>query len=285
MDMNRIEHGTDTVHAMGPVDPSRKRYLTQLAHQVIARGWRPPFGAILPDGEVFDSSGPRLTRSCEPSNAAAADRVIGSCSFLLARHGDLHIEWEEKDHDEIVKLLQAKMKAGVSFHILDPASFELVQIKRANRAMGREVFVRDPDIKKLIEGGFARFATTRFETFGQIKTLGIAKSAEAAARADTIAIPPAARARPLAEADNLTTAAAIAEFLDRELGIRPTPKTRFTERTVYNWASGGKLPVGRPPGSTTLVASKSVLRQWFDDIARGIDPRIRLRADTTEQAS
>jgi hypothetical protein len=236
MDMNPIGHGTNTVRAMGPVDLSRKRYLTQLALRVIARGWRPPSGAILPDGEVFDSFG--RIRNCEPHETAAADRVMGSCSFLLASHGDLRIEWEEKDHAEIIELIRAKMKVGVRFCILDPASLELVPIKRATRAMGREVYVSDPDIKKLIEGGFARFATTRFGGVGQIKTLGFAKSAEEAVRADTIAVRPSAPARPIAEADSLTTAAAIAEFLDRELGIRPTPNTKFTERTVYNWVRG-----------------------------------------------
>jgi hypothetical protein len=284
--MNPIDYGTYTPCAMGSVDLSRKLYLTELASRVIARGWHPPSGAILPDG-VVASFGPSLTRFCDPSDAdaAAADRAIGSCTFLLANHGDLHIEWEEKDHDEIAKLIRAKMKAGVTFHILDPASFELVPIRRTHLTMGREVFVRDADIKKFIESGFARFATTSFETVGQIKTLGIARSAEEAARTDTVAIQPAISASSRTETDNLIGAAAIAEFLDRDLGIKPTLGTTFTERTVYNWVNRRKLPVGRPPESTTLVASKVVLRQWFDDIARSIDPRIRLRADTAEHAS
>jgi hypothetical protein len=217
-----------------------------------------------------------LTKSCEPSDAAAADRVIGWCSFLLGGHGDLRIEWQEKDHVEIVKLLKAKMKAGVRFFILDPASLRWTPIKRAHRAMGREVYVRDPDIKKLIEAGFGRFATTDFEGIGQIKILDIAKSAEEVARAVTIATPPPMRG---AEADNLVGADAIAMFLDRELEIPPTRNTRINRRTVYNWVDRRKLPVWRLPNSTTLFAKKSVLRQWFDDIGRGIDPTMRYRTD------
>jgi hypothetical protein len=46
----------------------------------------------------------------------------------------------------------------------------------------REVYVRDPDFKKLLEGGFVRVATPSFEGIGQIQRLGTAMSAEDAAR-------------------------------------------------------------------------------------------------------
>jgi hypothetical protein len=277
--------GTYGPRGIGPICLSRKRYLKPSALRLIASGWRPPFGAILPDGRVLDIFEPRLLRTCEVSDAVAADQVIGSCSFLLAGHGDLRIEWEEKDHDEIIKLIRAKMKAGVRFFILDPASLRWAPIKRANRAMGREVYVRDPDIKKLIEGGFGHFPTTRFEGIGQIKFLGIAESAEEAARAVTIAIPRAVPARPRANADILNGATEIAMFLDRELGVRPKPDKRFTQRTVYNWVNTGTLPSRRLPGSNRLVANKSVLRQWFDDVGRGIDPTVALRSRPEEQPS
>jgi hypothetical protein len=233
----------------------------------------PLVGAILPDGTVFDSFGRRLTQSREPSDAGAADWVIGSCSFLLCAYG-VRIQWGEKDHNEVVKLVQAKMKAGVRFFIIDPALLRLAPVKRANRAMGREVYVRDPDIKKLLEGGFVRFATSSFEGIGQIKTLGTAKSAEEAARADTIAVPPTQPAENL-----LIGANAIADFLSHELKLRPNVNTVFTPRTVYNWAGLKKLPVRKLPNSTTLVASTSALRQWFEDIGRGIVPT--LRGDST----
>jgi len=133
----------------------------------------------------------------------------------------------------------------------------------SDRAMGREVYVLDPDIKKLIEGGFDRFPTTHFEGISQLNILGIAKSAEEAARAVTIAVQ---RPMPGGEADSLIGAAAIAVFLDRDLGVRPKHGKRFTPKTVYNWAARGKLPVGKLPNSNGLVASKSALRQWFDEM-------------------
>ena len=257
-----------------PIYLSRKRYLKPSALRLIAWGWRPPVGAILPGGTVFDSFGPRLTQSSEPSDAAAADRLIGSCSFVLSAHGDLRIEWGEKDHNEIVKLIQANLKAGVRFFIIDPASLRLAPLKRASRVMGREVYVRDPDIKKLLEGGFVRFTASSFEGISQIKTLGTAKSAEEAARADTIPVQPTQPAE-----DLLIGANAIADFLNRELKLRPNANTVFTSRTVYNWADREKLPVRKLPNSTTLVASKSALRQWFEDIGRGINPTLRWRFD------
>jgi hypothetical protein len=140
--------------------------------------------------------------------------------------------------------------------------------------MGREVYVRDPDIKKLLEGGFVRFATSSFEGISEIKTLGTAKSAEEAARADTIAVQPTQPAE-----DLLIGANAIADFLNRELKLRPNANTVFTPRTVYNWADREKLPVRKLPNSTNLVASKSALRQWFEDIGRGINPTLRWRFD------
>jgi hypothetical protein len=150
--MKPIRYGTDGPAGPGPIGLSSLK--------LIASGWRPPLGTLLPHGGVFDSfRRRRLTRRRE---ADAANRVIGSCSFLLASHGDLRLEWGEEDHVEVTKLIRLQMKAGVRFCTLDPASLELVPIKRASRARRREVYVSDPDIKQLIDSGFSRFATTRF---------------------------------------------------------------------------------------------------------------------------
>jgi hypothetical protein len=265
VEINPTSDGAFGVRRIGPVDLSTKHYLKQLAQRVIARGWRPSVGAILPDGIVLDSLESHVDRNYELSDATAADRVIGSFTFFLSAHGDLRIEWQEKDHDEVVKLIQAKMEAGVRFFIIEPGSYTLVPIKRRSIGIGREVYVQDADIKKLIEGGFARFPTTRFSGIGQFGTHSICNSAEEAARAHTIATPAPRRGT---EGDFLIGATAIAVFLRRELKMR-----RFSARTVYNWSGQGKLPIQRLPNSTTLCASKSVLRQWFDDIGRGIHPK------------
>jgi hypothetical protein len=284
VEINATSHRAFGVSRIGPFDLStkycacrppsvarrnncRSARLKQLAQRLVARGWRPPLGAILPD-VVLDSLESHVDRSYEPSDAIDADRVIGSCAFMLAGHGDLRIEWQEKDHDEVVKLIQAKMKAGVRFFIREPGSYTLVPIRRRNIGIGREVYVRDADIKKLIEGGFARFPTTRLAGTGQLgtHTHSVAKSAEEAARTHTIAAPRMQGT----EGDFLIGAAEIADFLHSELKMR-----RFSARTVYNWARQGKLPIQRLPRSTTVCASKSILRQWFDDIGRGIDPTSR----------
>jgi hypothetical protein len=242
------DYGTFKRRGIDPISPSR---LCASGLRLITSGREPTLGSMFPRG-----SG--------PSDIASADRVIGSCSFLLAGHGDLRIEWEEKNHDEIVKLIEAKMSQGVTFFILDPASKpmddpSLKAIKSARRIADRQVYVRDRDIAKVVDADFARIA--QFKGFGQIKTIGAAKSAEEAARADTIAVPKP-MSTPVNFGDILKGADAISEFVSKEIGI---PLTR---RNVYNWvnAKTAKLPVSRL--GSTLIASKEGIRQFFDDLTR-----------------
>ena len=117
-----------------------------------------------------------------------------STQYMLRGHGDLTIEWDEKNHDEAVKLIQAKMDAGVSFFIVDPTSRKkkkpLMPISAPSDATARKVFVRDADIKHFVESGFA--SITSFGTTAEmtIATIGKAKTAEQAARTDTVAVQP-----------------------------------------------------------------------------------------------
>ena len=122
-----------------------------------------------------------------------ATPVRHSAIFMLFGHGDLKIEWEESNHDAVAAMIQAKMDAGVSFYILDPRSKAkkppLVQIENISQATGRNVYIRDPDIAKLVEAGLANIAS--FAGVGEMKTAGKAKTADEAAKTDTIAVRPA----------------------------------------------------------------------------------------------
>ncbi len=113
-------------------------------------------------------------------------------SAIMMIDGDLKIEWTEATHDEVVKAIQAKMDQGVAFHILDPESKpkspSLMQIDNISNVTGREVYVRDADIKNLVESGFASIAS--FSGVSELKTVGRAKTAEEAAKTDTVAVPP-----------------------------------------------------------------------------------------------
>jgi len=115
-----------------------------------------------------------------------------STIMMLPQHGDLKIEWTEATHDEVVKAIQAKMDQGVAFYILDPESKAktppIVQIDSTDAATNRQVYVRDPDIKNLVESGFASIAS--FAGVAELKTVARAKTAEEAAQTDTVAVPP-----------------------------------------------------------------------------------------------
>lgn len=117
---------------------------------------------------------------------------LGSCIFMLAGHGDLKIDWNDDNHEEVIKFIQAKMDAGVAFHILDPESKAknptLVEIENTNQISGRQVYVRDPEIKHIVEAGFASIAS--FAGTPELKTKGKAKTAAEAAAADTVAVAP-----------------------------------------------------------------------------------------------
>lgn len=117
---------------------------------------------------------------------------MGSCLYPLFGHGDLKIEWSEDKQQEVINFIQAKMDTGVTFHIIDPESKAktppVLEIENTNQITGRQVYVRDPDIGKLIEGGFASIAS--FSGMPELKVTGRAKTAEEAAKQDTVAIAP-----------------------------------------------------------------------------------------------
>jgi hypothetical protein len=116
-----------------------------------------------------------------------------SCIFMLQHHGDLQIEWSDANQAEIVQAFQSLMDQGVTFFIRAP---EGTEDSPAVRAIGsvdeiaehKSVFIKDPDIAKIVEAGFARLAS--FKTTGEIRTIGTAKTAEEAAAADTVAVQP-----------------------------------------------------------------------------------------------
>ena len=114
-----------------------------------------------------------------------------STHLMLRHHGDLKIEWEEAQHDEVVKFIQAKMDEGITFHILDPNSKAknrpVMSIEKADEITNRQVYIRDEAIKNLVESGVASLA--KFSGVTEMKTVGRAKTAAQAAATDTVAVP------------------------------------------------------------------------------------------------
>lgn len=116
--------------------------------------------------------------------------MLGSSIFMIGGH--LRIEWGDKDRDEVIRMIQTKMDQGVEFFILDEASTAmrnpLVKIETTEQVIGQQVYISDPDIKHLVEGGFAKIAT--FTGMSDLKTVGKAKTATQAAQSNTIATAP-----------------------------------------------------------------------------------------------
>ena len=107
-------------------------------------------------------------------------------------HGDLKVEWNEDVNEEVLKFIQTKMDQGVAFHILDPKSKAkkppVMPIETIGEIKNRQVYIRDDDIKNLVESGFASIA--KFSGVSELKTVGRAKTAAEAAATDTVAVPP-----------------------------------------------------------------------------------------------
>ena len=120
----------------------------------------------------------------------------GSCAFLLAGHGDLRIEWEEKVHDAVVRLLDYKMADGVRFYEIDHSGDQVVPINRRGPT-GTHIIVHDDMLKQVIDAGFARFPTTKFVTNGEPKPFRRLHNPEEVARTHTVAVPAPSAAAPL----------------------------------------------------------------------------------------
>src|SRR4051812_45353540 len=195
--------------------------------------------------------------------------AIGSCAFLLARHGDLRIEWEEKDHAEIVKLIADKMAEGWHFFETDRTG-KIVPIHRRSPT-GTHVLVHDGAIKAMMEAGFARFPTTRFE--GRITRVRLVESAEEAFRCHTVGTPAWAGCKGAVEPDILLGDQRIMECLNTKEMQQLTGEGEFTLKRTQLWILRGKLPVvnRRGPHSRLQVARQRLV-DWFTDINGDRDP-------------
>jgi hypothetical protein len=117
-----------------------------------------------------------------------------SIAFPTAGHGDLTIAWDESKHDAMVAQIQILMDKGVTFHKLEEQGkirrkTVAVPISNPAEATGRKLLIKDPDIAKIVDAGLATIAS--FESCGDIKTVGSAKTAVEAASTDTVAVQPA----------------------------------------------------------------------------------------------
>ncbi len=234
-------------------------------------------------GSVEDRS-----RSCGFYAPATADTIaVGSCAFLLARHGDLRIEWEDKDHDAIIKLIPQKMAEGMCFFEVDYSGLEIVPIIRRSPT-GRHVIVHDETIKAAMEAGFFRFPTTKFEGVGQIKQLGLVHDPEEVARTHTIAVPALQSFRKPAPGITVMSAAELADRLngpemlalvkpmvERKAGSTGPPDL-VVKKDVLNWIDHARMPILPAGKDKKYRVRKAVVFDWLYDERVGIDPLTRL---------
>lgn len=109
-------------------------------------------------------------------------------SFLNTGHGDLAIEWDLANHDQMVVEFQQLIDKGVTFFKLEEQGRvrkKLVAVPTTELPDNRKLLIKDPDLAKLFQSGLGSIA--RFETCMNLKTVGAARTAEEAASTDTVA--------------------------------------------------------------------------------------------------
>lgn len=112
---------------------------------------------------------------------------MGACTFLN-QMGDTTIAWSEDQDDEWEKIIEAKMKAGVSFFIIDPRVGTRTKLKRADDAMRhRHLAIPDADVSAFVGVGIGEVIPTPAKA---AKARGRAKTAKEAAKAETVAVQP-----------------------------------------------------------------------------------------------
>jgi len=77
----------------------------------------------------------------------------GQIKFLNT-FGDITIEWEEKDHIEMLTVIQEKLDAGFQFYIVKdrfcgiPGTGGKKKLKKISKLSGNKVLIKDKDISK-----------------------------------------------------------------------------------------------------------------------------------------
>jgi len=111
---------------------------------------------------------------------------------MLCRQGDVTIYWDEADDEKMIPVIEAKMKAGVTFFIIEPRAegvgpprkYLLEDIEEAKTH--RVLQIRDADIADFVKS--ADTASVGKTPNSEVKSVKRAKTAKEAASAQTVGV-------------------------------------------------------------------------------------------------
>lgn len=109
----------------------------------------------------------------------------------LDRSGDLTLGWEDEDRALVLPMIEAKMKAGVTFFVVESESRQ-VRLQRIGQ-LGEgvnQVVIHDQDAHALLMEGVIGIVASA-DSHAPVKTTRRARTAEEVASNDTVAVRPA----------------------------------------------------------------------------------------------
>lgn len=110
---------------------------------------------------------------------------------ILGEQGDVTIVWTEEEDDKMLAIIEKKMKAGVSFFIIEPRFFGLLPAKKTlvtnieQARQHRAIAIKDNDFAAFVESGSGDVSKTPDEP---ARTVRRASTAKEAASAQTVGV-------------------------------------------------------------------------------------------------
>lgn len=108
--------------------------------------------------------------------------------ILLNDRGDVEITWSEEDDDEMIKVIEEKMRLGVRFFIVKSTLGLKIRkrITDTDQIKVRKVQLGDESLERMFKQG--RIEAVRYEDQSEIDTVGIAKTAREVIQNKTVGI-------------------------------------------------------------------------------------------------
>lgn len=110
---------------------------------------------------------------------------------MMNDHGDTTLVWTEEQDNEIIPIIEKKMKEGIAFFIIEPRMFGLLppkktELKKAKDALKhRALAIGDGDFSAMIEAGNVSAVKTPSE---QVQTVRRAKDAKDVAKNQSVGV-------------------------------------------------------------------------------------------------
>lgn len=104
---------------------------------------------------------------------------------LLNKMGDTSIVWTPDMDEKMLSVIQKKMSEGITFYIIDSDMVRKPARSAFDVGPERKVIVGDADFEQLFRDGVISMSE---RNEGQIRTLGIARTAEQVAQNHTVGV-------------------------------------------------------------------------------------------------